>query len=291
MSDAKNTSEWLDPDVRFGNPEEWVAFGQRRPKVVQIVPRIAQALTAVFSRSLTDATPDDLVIFFTGYRCAEDFLEILLLCGNGEGYAGQKLLRSLFENVVLVKYLNEHRDQVRSYYDYHDVTTFKHINVRRRFWGNEAVPQKVAEQATANYEAIKENYRHRTCQECGRKEMGVSWTPIALPDMAELVGLGNFVPTAYYEPLLDSHPNMNGIVRRLDFIDLQSSKINWSPRLNRELADRVLLTAHALLLCALEVQQNYFSLPDTVLDGLPDDFVRAWDAPAARGLAPQPVEL
>ena len=291
MSDAKDASEWLEPDIRFGNPEEWVAFGERRAKVIQIVPRIEQALTAVFSRSLTDATPNDLVIFFTGYRCAEDFLEILLLCGNGEGYASQKLLRSLFENVVLVKYLNEHRDQVRSYYDYHTVTTLKHMNATRRFWGDEAVPKNVMEQVKTEYEAVKENYRHRKCQKCGSKEMGVGWTSIPLPDMAELVGLGNFVPTAYYEPLLDSHPNMNGIVRRLNVADLASSTVDWRPRLNRELSDRVLLTAHALLLYVLEVQQSYFSLPKAILENLPDDFMCAWDASVTRGSPPQPVEL
>lgn len=292
MSDTTQSSDphWLDPDIRFGNPQEWVAFGERQPKFIQVVPRIEKALTDVFSRSLTDATPHDLVIFFTGYRCAEDFLEILLLCGNGEGHAAQKLLRALFENVVLLKYLNEHRDQIHAYYDYHKVTTFKHVNATRKFWGDDAVPSHIVEEAIRDYESIKENYRHRTCSKCGKKEMGVGWTPIPLPDMAENVGLGNFVPAAYYEPLLDSHPSMNGIVRRLELAKLESGQIDWRPRIDRDLADRVLLTAHALLLMVLDVQQRYFALPEEVLAGLADDYAGVWHVGSATGAPPEPVQ-
>ena len=282
---------WLDPDVRFGNREEWGAFANRLPRFLERFDRLRNALEATFSRSLGDASRDEVVLFLSGYRCAEDFLEVLLLCGNGEGYAAQKLLRTMFEHVVTLKHLHEHRDQIDAYFNYRHVTMFKQAQAVHKFRGEFGISAEQLADVTARYEAVKHNYRNRTCPKCGHAEMAPAWSPVPLPDMADGVGLGNFVPAAYYEPLLEAHPTISGLGGRIDMERFENDgQIVWGSRVNRLLADRVLLTAHALLLVVFDVQKQCFSLPDAPFESLADDWMYIWNATPASALPQVPSE-
>src|SRR3954471_1992262 len=120
MTDSIGTS-WTGREVRFGNPAEWQAFAERRPRFLERWERLRAALDATFSRALGDVTRDQLLLLVMGRRCVEDFMEILLLCGNAEGYGAQKLLRSMFEQVVTLTYLHQNRDKIDAYIRYRHV--------------------------------------------------------------------------------------------------------------------------------------------------------------------------
>jgi hypothetical protein len=86
--------------------------------------------------------------------------------------------------------------------------------------------------------------------------MGIAWSSVPLPDMAQRVGLGRFVFLAYTMPLLNAHPTIKGTLGRLQ--GEEHGPIGIKDRTNPELADRVLSTAHALLILMLEVIINRF---------------------------------
>ena len=52
-------------------------------------------LSAVFIRTNNGSEPVDRVVFYLGRLCAEDLMEILLLCANRYGVGAFKLLRSM----------------------------------------------------------------------------------------------------------------------------------------------------------------------------------------------------
>ena len=74
--------------------------------------------------------------------------------------------------------------------------------------------------------------------------------------MATEVGLGRFIFYAYTMPLLNAHPTVKGTLQRLE--GAENGPIGFGDRINPELADRVLSTAHALLLSMLFVQVERF---------------------------------
>jgi hypothetical protein len=268
---------WTDPDIRFGTAAEWTAFRARNARFLERFARLRDALNAAFIRTLSKVEKTEVLVFFIGRQCVDDFFEILVLCGNSEGYGAQKLLRSMFERVVLLKHLHQHPEEVDRYFAYYHVTKHKQIAAVERFWGKDALPREQVEEARKRYAAVKEDYRTRKCPKCGYIEMGVGWTPIPLPDMAEEVGLGKFVPFAYYEPLLQAHPSLEGLLRRLEGDpNDEHAGISYGDRLDRSLSDQVLMTAHALLLNVLEVQVNHFKLEEEPYQSLADDFRYVW---------------
>ena len=272
-------------EIRFGLPDEWKAFADRQREFLERFHRIRDAMNAAFNREWSSGETVDLIVFFIGRQCVDDFYEILLLCGNAEGYGAQKLLRAMFERVVLLKYLHQNPNKALDYLDFYWVTQHRHANAIERFWGKGTLDPVKLKEVREQFKVVRDRYKHRLCPECGHREVGVAWTPMAVADMADKVGLGEFTPFSYYEPLLHTHPNIKGMLQRLE--GGESGPMSYGDRLNRQLSDRVLCPAHALLLNVLDVQVRRFKLDDKGYQQLVDDFKAIW---GQEGVVPgQPI--
>ncbi|MHA1402099.1 MAG: hypothetical protein ACTSQE_17265 [Candidatus Heimdallarchaeaceae archaeon] len=91
-------------EIVFGFPHEWEAFLKRHSTLTDKLKLLFETLDKVFIREVKTDKEADRVVFFMGRLCVEDFMEILLLCGNGYGIGGMKLLRGLYERTP--KFLN-----------------------------------------------------------------------------------------------------------------------------------------------------------------------------------------
>jgi hypothetical protein len=270
-------------DIRFGNPKEWEAFGERNVEFLRRFAHLKNTVDKAFVRQLTDLGRLETILFFTSRQAVDDFFEILLLCGNAEGPGGEKLLRSYFERVVLILYLHKHPEKVDEYFDYYYVSDRKTLDSATRVWGKEAFDKAKIAEAEANYERVKNKFKGRKCKNCGYEEKAIAWSPVALGDMATAVGLGNFVFLAYTMPLLNAHPSMKGTLQRLEGNKAEGS-ISFGDRLNRDLADRVLSTAHVLLLFVLVVQHERFKVEglDKMTDQAHEDYLTIWKRQAPK---------
>src|ERR1700722_14035616 len=109
----------------FGFPEEAEKFRQRHPLWVDRFPNIVNAVNTAFTRIQTMESAADKMVYFYGRMCAEDFMEILLVCGNGYGAAALKLVRSMYEHAVTLRYLHEHAEEVENFMLYSRVQQYK----------------------------------------------------------------------------------------------------------------------------------------------------------------------
>jgi hypothetical protein len=110
--------------VLFGRPDEGERFRDRN----QVFFRLEALLNKAFSRGLETEKPADAVVFGLGRIAVEDFLELLLLAGNGYGYGALKLLRSCYELTVTCGYLAKNPDQVTAFLDFHHVSERRALN-------------------------------------------------------------------------------------------------------------------------------------------------------------------
>ena len=73
-------------------------------------------------------------------------MEILLVCGNGYGAAGMKLLRSMYEHAVTLRYLHEHQEEVQTFMDYYHVQQYQLMRPILETFGKDALsPEIVAD--------------------------------------------------------------------------------------------------------------------------------------------------
>lgn len=75
----------------------------------------------IVARSAANQLPIDRALMTLGWICAHDFQEILVLCGNGLGIGGLKLLRGLYEKAVVMQYLSAYPDEVQEFFDYNAI--------------------------------------------------------------------------------------------------------------------------------------------------------------------------
>lgn len=249
----------IDPaSVVFGNRAEWRAFAERRPLFLERFENLKKALNCAYIRTLNDAGSLESMIFFTSRQAADDFMELMLVCGNSEGNAGEKLLRSFYERVVTIVYLHKNPDKFDLYFNYYHVTAKKVMEAEHRVFGVDLYPHKKVTEVEANYARVKEDYRTRECKKCGRKEMGIAWSNVPLGDMAAAVDLDRYYYYAYVRPLLQSHPSVKGTLARFD--GPEGGQITWGERIDRDQSDRVLMVAHLLLLHLFDVQIERFKV-------------------------------
>jgi hypothetical protein len=106
--DEKNGGETTH--ALFGDPAEWENFERRNPEFVKRIGNLVNTIKLAFS-SLLLREPLDKILFLLDRLCAEDFSEILLLCGNGYGIGAEKLLRGMYERAVTATYLSQHPEE------------------------------------------------------------------------------------------------------------------------------------------------------------------------------------
>jgi hypothetical protein len=98
----------------YGFPEECEKFEQRHPLWNEVMRNLADALNIAFTRVQVMDEPVDKVVYFFGRLCAEDFMEITLVCYHGYGAAALKLVRTMYEyTVTLHYYMTIHRRLTR----------------------------------------------------------------------------------------------------------------------------------------------------------------------------------
>ncbi|MGD1104868.1 MAG: DUF5677 domain-containing protein, partial [Terriglobia bacterium] len=113
------SEEW---SAQFGYETEWTEFAKANPVFLERFSNLHAALDIAFNRTGSTTEPTDRIVFFSGRLCLEDFMEILLLCGNGYGVGAMKILRGMYERAVTARYLHLHPEEEKAFLDFHLVS-------------------------------------------------------------------------------------------------------------------------------------------------------------------------
>jgi hypothetical protein len=138
--------------VTFGFQEEWQDFERRNRPFLERFPRLEKTLQMAFGRDAKLGEPIDKFILMFGRVCVEDFLEVLLCCGNGNGQAAQKLLRGLYERAVTLRYLHEHPEEIDDFLDFYHVTQRKLMIACQSTMGADTFPPEMAAEIEREYQ-------------------------------------------------------------------------------------------------------------------------------------------
>jgi hypothetical protein len=263
----------LRPSLIFGVPAKWEAFHRRNVSFLDAWTRLHTLLERVFVRNLTDPSQVDLHVLYLGRLCVEDFAEVLLVCGNGYGIAGKKLLRGLFERALTACYLHKHPDEAPNFEDYWHVKVHELAGDVREVLGPDAVSDEALAELKSRADAVRERF---TIGSGKKKRLQHSWTRLGVAAMArECPEIGEYFLPAYRDTLSHVHANFGGIILRLG---MAGEAIAFQDESSPEECDQVLVTAHALLLRVLELQVAHFKLEglDADLAKCVEDFTTVW---------------
>lgn len=181
--------------LSVGNPNEWKEFEDRHRLFFERYVQLSDAQNRAFIRPLVAPTHRDLLVFYTGRLAVDDFQEILLLAGNGNGVAALKILRGMYERTVDGRYLSQATDsEVDDYYSWHWVQKNKLAEDLQQTMGIDFFDKlgyaKQLNDLKAKYQEVRDRFLVHHCDHCRKLRPNFSWSHKSLIQRAAECGEG-----------------------------------------------------------------------------------------------------
>lgn len=261
----------------YGFPDECRKFEQRHPVWKEAMRNLEKAMNLAFTRVQVMEGPADKLVYFFGRIVLEDFMEITLVCYHGYGVAASKLVRSMYEHAVTLRYLHEHPDEAETFMAYHLVQQDKLVNRMIETFGESILPADQTAEIRRKAAEVKKDFMVPVCDHPGAKmRLNHTWNKLDFVAMAKRTGdLGKLIIPGYYMPMRHAHPSFAGLSERLEVVD---GSMGLQADAQPEIADRSLTTAHDCILNALNVQGSHFHIKglEEAMQGCYHDFLRVW---------------
>jgi hypothetical protein len=262
------------PMSLYGFADASTEFDRRHPQWTAVMSRLWDAMNLAFSRIQVMDTKIEKFVYFYGNLVAEDFMELFLMAVNGYGYGAMKLLRSMYEHTVTLKYLHDHPDELQAFFDFDRVQQYKLMKPILETFGEAVMPQDIVEETERRYKEVKDKFMVKSCKSktCDERRVGHTWSKLDFVSMAKTTGaIGSLIVPGYFMPLRHSHSTVRAMTERLGHGD---GHMGFNRELQPEEADQALMTAHNCVLVALEVQDERFKIPG--LKSAVENCVRDW---------------
>lgn len=246
----------------FGRPEERSYFTKSYHRFLGCLENLHIALNTVFIKEDTYLKNAEIVMDTLCKICADDFNEILLLCANGFGNGALKILRGMYEKIVVARYFHLHPEEVNSFWNYHTVKLSK------------LKLDDILQKVDPNGEKLNQFKVAR--KPGGRKRLQSSWSTVDFAKMAEEVKLDKHLRNAYHYPLEFAHPSVTSILALWERTNGQLTIKENEPQ--RRTAKTAIIMAHYLLLEVLRLQIEHYDLnvEDSIFQKCLNDFVSIW---------------
>lgn len=271
---------------RYRITPEQQRFFQRHQRFLAEVPKLVELCNKVFDRTLAptkaneyqallDANlPDDdpavvawedgvtasNLIFYLGVMACDDFNAVLILGGNGAGFASFVHLRSIYERLVTAMYIAKKPSEARRFAE--SCPGYK-LNFLTRLL--EVVPEAKTryddafiEQVRKDAEAVKAKQKESICKECKQPKPQAAWTKASLDSMAREVDpeLEKLYGVIYLEGTSQVHANSLGMEQRL----VETESGYKYKGISENEASLAVQFAHRLLLKFIDMQNRHFGL-------------------------------
>jgi uncharacterized protein DUF5677 len=174
--------------VQFGISVEWEHFSEAHKLFFERFPNLQAALNIAFIRVGETSELVDRVVFFGGRLCAEEFMEILLLCGNGYGFGALKLLRGMYERCVTAWYLHFHPEETENFFDFYHVSQYKLAQAIKDTMGEDALPTEKFEELKLKRDEVRARFMVTLCPKCGTQRENFTWSKLDFVSMAREAG-------------------------------------------------------------------------------------------------------
>ena len=249
-----------DQTTLYGFPDAATAFDQRHPQWSVVLTRLWQTINLAFTRRQTMDTPIGKFVYFYGNLVAEDFMELFLMAVNGYGFGAMKLLRSMYEHTIVLKYLHEHPEDLQAFFDFDRVQQRKLMYQIFEIFGKDALPPEMIAETEQRYAEVEKQFIVKACKSetCTETRINHTWSKLDFVAMAKKTGdIGKMLVNAYHVPLRHAHPTVRTMMERLEMSD---GHLGFSRESQPKEADEALMTAHNCLLVALDVQKERFNI-------------------------------
>lgn len=259
---------------KFAETNDEAPSENREALFMEKLPKLMETLERIYTRTQHTNEAIDDVMFVLGIQCIDEFREIVLLCEKGFGIGGLKILRPLYERAVTMQYLAKHPEKVKYFIEYNAVNLGKfYKHAAREFDLENRVPPERAVEIESQYKDALDAFGKRPWSGLNVLDMAKK----AVTDDDEQSSLYGLYGLCFFRPTMHIHTTSLSFT---DYVEVKDDTLQIKRNAQQAIAWQTLLSAHAVILHVLKIQDDYFSLD--VDEALVNDFLEIWRSePAA----------
>ena len=250
------------PTSLYGFADAATAFDQRHPHWQGVMTRLHAVINLAFTRTHGVMANDiDKFVYFYGNLVAEDFMEVFLMVANGYGFGAMKLLRSMYEHTVTLKYLHDNPEELQAFFDFDAIQQYKLTKKIVETFGGDALSSETLSETEQKYAEVQKQFIVKSCKSktCSEERVNHTWSKLDFVSMAKKAGaIGTVIVHNYYVPMRHAHSSFRSMTDRLE---TGEGHVGFQRECPPKVADQALMSAHNCVLVALEVQKERFNIP------------------------------
>lgn len=251
----------------------------------------AELLSGAKNHDETTLRLAQLIVLYLCRTAFDAFGDLLILAGNGKGFAARMMLRVMYEHLVTAAFISQNPSEARRFDENAGLQ-------KGKIWNRavELIPQVKSALAPEQIQKVEESFENakaqlkaETCKKCNQPITQEAWTRASVEEMARRADaatglrLANLYTTCFLVPTFFIHPTAFGLESRSGRVD--------DGMVFREISEHeahdATMRGHGLVLRLLKHLNSYFNLGlDTQLDARWNAFPQIWN-----GALPDPPTI
>jgi len=223
-----------------------------------------------------------IIVFYLSRTAFDAFGDLLILAGNGRGFAARMMLRVMYEHLVTAAFISQNPSEARRFDESAGLQ-------KGKIWNRtvELVPQvkgtmtpEQIQKVEESFENAKAQLKAETCKKCNQPITQEAWTRASVEEMAQKADaatgsrLANLYTTCFLVPTFFIHPTAFGLESRSGRVE---DGVVFRDISEHEAHDAT-MRGHGLVLRLLKLLNSYFNLGlDTQLDARWSAFPQIWN--------------
>jgi len=255
------------PQVQMGYPDFWPVILRRYGRFFDLAQQLGPTINDVFSQSHTE--PLHKVCRQLSKMVANSVGAVLLLGVNGYGVDAIKIVRSMFEAAVTVRYLCKHPDEFVDYSDFHFIVAMKRYRYMEKYAPEQLknVTQDALKHGKQGFAAVVPKFTTD-----GR--VRGRWSKKPFSQLCADIDLEEHYLTFYEFASNITHANISGLMAQAD---PQPGVMDVDIAPSEQFVDMALRTAHFAFVMSIS---DYITLARPEKQGIADridrEFVAVW---------------
>lgn len=255
----------------FGNPEFAKDVRSAFPKVFEVLPRVAGALSDLTNRVHPNPKPNQRIIANLGLLVGMSMFELVTLVENGFGQGAMKIARTVMETAINAEYLRKFPSEFDNYVDWYLVEKYKELSYVKEHMPN-LLPSIDAEAIASiekGFEEVKPSFQKPN------GDLRPSWCSLNLSDRAAKTGYADAYRLINPLSSVFIHATVGGLARHFD-PGKDEDRISIPPSL--KYCKEALSGGHMCMCGMIQTLAKTFDwTPVHSIDSLAQDFSYAWE--------------
>jgi hypothetical protein len=243
------------PTITVGCPEFWPEFYKVQPLRLQVITKLPHLANPMFEavQNITNIGPVGRVIRFLTQATLVGMNDVLVLCGNGSGFAALRIVRAMFESSTVAEYVRATPSEADNFLEFWPVIAWQRYQWMIKYAPEKSFTSESAKRIEDRYNGVRNRFSNR------KGEVRKQWSASSIGDMSRKVGRAEQYELVYGYLSSMHHLNPEAMMAHIeDWEGVPTLKLDGLP--STRWSSEALIGGHTYVLFALQTLNDCFQL-------------------------------